>query len=183
MLADRQPSPSGKPIDDGTLQLPSYTRPIREVYHDILFHGPDLHGIDRIDGLGETGFAAQVKTGASPTTWIERPLRAGWLADPLAIDCAFQLMVLWSFEQTGAPSLPTKLGRYRQFQRTFPSGRVKVVAKVNRPAPHRETADIDFLDAQGAIVARIEGYECVSDASLKQAFRGNKIPKVARSPR
>ena len=183
VLADRQPSPSGKPIDDGTLQLPSYTRPIREVYHDILFHGPDLHGIDRIDGLGETGFAAQVKTGASPSTWIERPLRAGWLADPLAIDCAFQLMVLWSFEQTGAPSLPTKLGRYRQFQRTFPSGRVKVVAKVNRPAPHRETADIDFLDAQGAIVARIEGYECVSDASLKQAFRGNKIPKVARSPR
>ena len=92
-------------------------------------------------------------------------------------------MVLWSFEQTGAPSLPTKLGTYRQFQRTFPTGRVKVVAKVHRPAPHRETADIEFVDANGAIVARIEGYECVSDASLNQAFRRNKILKVARAPR
>ena len=183
ILADRLSTATSKRIDPGSLQLPAYARPIREVYHDILFHGPDLHGIERIDGFGPNGFAAQIKTGAAPSTWIERPLRQGWLSDPLAIDSAFQLMVLWSFEQTGAPSLPTKLGTYRQFQRTFPTGRVKVVAKVHRPAPHRETADIEFVDANGAIVARIEGYECVSDASLNQAFRRNKILKVARAPR
>ena len=32
-------------------------------------------------------------------------------------------------------------------------------------------ADIDYHDAAGQLVARIEGYECVMDASLQRAFR------------
>jgi len=54
---------------------------------------------------------------------------------------------------------------------------------VNRPSPHRAMADIDFLDADGEPVARIEGYECVIDGLLAPAFRRNRLPLVARSPR
>jgi hypothetical protein len=39
-------------------------------------------------------------------------------------------------------------------------------------------ADIEFLDEEGALVARIEGYECVSVASLIQSFRRNRLSRA-----
>ncbi len=155
----------------------------RAVYHDILFHGPDLHGIERIEALGPDGAVIVARTAPSPSQWIEQPLRQDWLTDPLAIDCAFQLMVFWCAVQTEGPSLPTRVGHYRQFRRNWPSQKVRIVARIARPAPHRATADLLFLDADGQAVARIDDYECVIDASLSQAFRRNRLPRVAGSPR
>ena len=48
---------------------------------------------DRRHGLGR---AAPRRTGSTD------PLRNQWLTDPLALDCAFQMMILWSVERTGA---------------------------------------------------------------------------------
>ena len=156
--------------------LASYSHAPREVYHDILFHGPDLHGLERIDGLGAAGVSATSKTGPAPTTWFGRPLRQGWLADPLALDSAFQLMCLWCHEQTGAVSLPTALGRYTQFRRAFPEGRVRIVARATRPSEYHARADYEFLDLDGGLVARIDGYECMIDRSLLEKFRRNRLP-------
>ena len=39
-------------------------------------------------------------------------------------------------------------------------------------------ADIEFLDSQGKLVARIEDYECVVDAALEKAFRANRIAEA-----
>jgi len=181
VLADRLPEFNGASID--TAGLTPSSRSPRSVYHDVLFHGPDLQGLERVEGLGPGGAAALAKTAPSPADWLQRPLRQSWLTDPLAVDCAFQLLSLWCFEQTGAASLPTSVGRYRQFRRTFPAPRVRIAAKVTRPAPHRVAADIAFLDLDGGLVARIDGYECVVDASLNQAFRRNRLHQVARSPR
>ena len=47
------------------------------------------------------------------------------------------------------------------------------------PAEHRAFADIEFLDGTGALVARIEGYECVIDPALAGAFR-NRLLEEAR---
>jgi hypothetical protein len=165
--------------------LPTWERSTRSVYQDVLFHGPLLQGIERIDGLGEAGIDAVVKTGAPPQAWVARPLRQSWLTDPLALDGAFQLLSVWCHDRAGAASLPTRVGRYRQFRRVFPSGRVRVLATVTRPAEHRALADVEFLDADNAPVARIEGYECVIDASLNQAFRRNRLvaPRAVPSPR
>ena len=46
---------------------------------------------------------------------------------------------------------------------------------MQRVSDHRAVADIEFLDAEGDPVARIESYECVIDASLNQAFRRNRL--------
>ena len=43
-----------------------------------------------------------------------------------------------------------------------------------------EIADESSVDD---LIARIEGYECVGNPSLRLAFRKNRLPKVARSPR
>src|SRR5439155_16624583 len=111
------------------------------IYDDVLFHGPDLQGLERIEGCGPEGIAATVRTAPAPTAWIDRPPRQAWLSDPLALDCAFQLLSLWCFEHAGSASLPTLVGRFRQFRRAFPTRRVRVAARVRRPAAHRAVAD------------------------------------------
>ena len=109
----------------------------------MLFHGPDLRGIERVEGCDERGIAVLCRTSPPPAAWIERPLRQAWLTDPLALDYTFQAMILWSFERSGICSLPTSVGRYRQFRRAFPPARVRVVAQVTqatelqRPGRHR----------------------------------------------
>ena len=40
---------------------------------------------------------------------------------------------------------------------------MRVVARVTRSSGMTVVADIDFLDASGPRVARLEGYECVTD--------------------
>ncbi|MBJ6800868.1 type I polyketide synthase [Geomonas propionica] len=144
-----------------------------------LFHGPDLHGIEQVDGCSAKGIAASVKGAPAPAKWIRRPLRSSWLTDPLVIDSAFQMMILWSFERFGAGSLPCFAGRYRQFQESFPREGVQIVIRVTSESQHGASADMEFLDrSSGKLVARLEGYECIIDPSLKQAFQRNKLRTV-----
>jgi len=143
-----------------------------------LFHGPDLHGIEQVDGCSAKGIAASVKGAPAPASWIRQPLRSSWLTDPLVLDSAFQMMILWSFERFGAGSLPCFAGRYRQFQEAFPREGAQVVIRVTAENPHAASADMEFLDRHtGKLIARLEGYECVIDPSLKQAFQRNKLPR------
>jgi hypothetical protein len=88
-------------------------------------------------------------------------------------------MILWSVENWGAASLPCLAGRYRQYRRSFPSGGARVVARVTRATSLHALADIDFVDADGRLIARLEGYECVLDAALQRAFRRNRLAPTA----
>jgi acyl transferase domain-containing protein len=147
-----------------------YGRTAEEVYQNLLFHGPDLHGIEEIEGCDERGISARVNSSPPPGEWILHPLRQRWIADPLALDSSFQLMVVWSQERRHAPSLPCHIARYRQYQHAFPASGVRVVAHVTRDSDLHALADIDFLDERGQVVARLEGYECVIDPALRRAF-------------
>jgi acyl transferase domain-containing protein len=156
-----------------------YTDTPEDVYQNLLFHGPDLHGIEQIEGCGERGIIAKVRSAPPPGDWIERPLRQRWLADPLVLDCSFQMMVVWSQERRGAPSLPCHIARYRQYQRAFPATGVRVVAVVTRDSDLHALADIDYLDERGQVVARLEGYECVIDPALRRAFGRQPLASAA----
>jgi hypothetical protein len=83
--------------------------------------------------------------------------------------------VLWTRDNLGSNSLPTAVGRYRQFRPAFGPGSVLVVAEIRQSTDSRAVADIEFLDDRGELVAQIESYECVVDASLGQAFRRNQL--------
>jgi hypothetical protein len=159
--------------------LHPYGREMTEVYRDLLFHGPDLHGIRRIDGMAQEGVSAWVAPAPAPATWIKQPLRGAWLADPLILDSAFQLMVLWSYECCGAFSLPSYVGQYRQYRKSFPAEGVGVRAVIRDSSSHRAVADLWFVDRAGELLAQISGYECVIDASLEQAFRRNQLASQA----
>jgi hypothetical protein len=145
-----------------------------DVYPERLFHGPELRGIQRLEGVSAQGIIGWTRSAPAPSAWINQPLRQRWLADPLVIDVALQLLILWSLEQRQAPNLPCRIGRYRQFRRTFPAGQFRVQAEIVRCSAHALVADVDVQDEQGQVVARLEDCECTIDAGLARAFRRHR---------
>ncbi|SHJ71002.1 polyketide-type polyunsaturated fatty acid synthase PfaA [Malonomonas rubra DSM 5091] len=172
--------PESKPAE-AKLELADYARSISEIYQpDRLFHGPDFHGIREVLGCAAEGISTLVSPAPQPNSWISQPLRNSWLADPLVLDSSFQMMILWSFEQYKAGSLPVFTGRYRQYQDSFPTSGAEVRVRVTEQSASKATAEVDFVDPlTGVLIARIEDYECVIDASLNESFQRNKLQGVA----
>jgi acyl transferase domain-containing protein/acyl carrier protein len=141
----------------------------------VLFHGAALHGIERVEAIAEKGVAAMLKAASAPIKWMTHPLRGTWIADPLALDSAFQMMILWSTAHRGAPSLPSALGSYRQFVSVFPKGGCRAVIAVALGISAIAVATIQFFDRQGNLLASAEGCEFVMDAALRDAFRLNRL--------
>jgi len=168
------------PAAGATPHTDPYPHPLDEIYRHFLFHGPDLHGIERVDGVAAGALVGTVYPAPSPSEWFTDPLRGAWTADPLVLDASFQLIILWSYAQHGAGSLPCFAGRYRQYRRAFPAGPVRVVVRVTRDNGSLARADIEYIDqADGILIAHLQDYECVIDPQLNQAFRRNQLlPRV-----
>ena len=150
-----------------------------KVYSDVLFHGPDMRFLLSVPHCGPEGIVVESRTSLPPASWVRLPIRDRWLADPAALDAAFQAMILWTENQMGAPCLPSFAARYRQFAQRFPERGVRIVLKAVRRADGLATADAEFLDESGGLVARMQGLECASDASLAEAFRRNVVDASA----
>ncbi len=151
----------------------------REYYSDgRLFHGHLLQGLELVSACDSTGIIGTAAAATAPETWMHNPGRSTWLGDPLVLDAAFQMLILWTEQHVDAPSLPVSIARYQQFRRNFPRTGTRIVARINEHHPHRVCADIEFIADDDQLVARILGYECICDAALWEAFRANQaIPE------
>ncbi|GIW81399.1 MAG: hypothetical protein KatS3mg105_3206 [Gemmatales bacterium] len=148
---------------------------LADAYETLLFHGPEFQGMTTIESCSEQGITAWSAAAAKPSVWMQHPLRSNWLADPLVLDVAFQMLIVWCWEQHRAPSLPVAIGRYRQHRRAFPPDGVRIQARVTRTAAARVFAHIEFISRTGELVAEMDDYECVMDEALVAAFRRNRI--------
>jgi len=157
-----------------SIALPDHALSLEKIYAEQLFHGPALQGIASVVGCGTGGISAVTRSTPAPSAWIRQPLRQTWLAEPLALDVAFQLMILWTLEQRGAASLPTAFGKYRQY-RAFPADGVRIEIRAASGNARHASASMRFLDANGRLIASLDGYECVMDRALSQAFRRSAV--------
>ena len=175
-LAARLPE-ADRPVNK--ISLNPYSVKGREIYNNgRLFHGPHFHGLEHVEGWSDQGIAAAIRTAPVPSAWVKHPMRSAWLADPLVLDSSFQMMILWSFEKHGVGSLPCFVGRYRQFRSVFPKDGVKALIRVTKANEHQAMADIEFMEnPTGDLIARMQDYECVIDASLNCAFECNHSAK------
>ena len=157
------------------VDLETYPHPLADIYRYFLFHGPDLAGIEAIEGVSDTAIVGSTRTAPAPSMWLRQPLRAAWIADPQIVDSAFQMMILWSFAEHGSGCLPCFVGSYRQYRRALPAGSIQIRIRIKSENGSMARADIEFLDAAGAIVAAMENHESVIDEKLNKAFRKNRL--------
>jgi len=153
----------------------NYHRSIQDVYNDILFHGAELHGIREIVACSSKGMTALISTAPEPRSWIKEPLRSGWIADPLALDAAFQMASVWCFEETGNVSLPSYCASYRQYCSVFPVDGITARLDVTDISEHKMTGDFTLVDSDSRVIAEMKGYEAVMDDSLYQSFKPEKF--------
>jgi hypothetical protein len=161
-LSSREPEGAEATLES---EFPPY-KSQRDLYKNFLFHGPDLRGIERIEGFSDKGLVAVSKTAPDPSAWIKSPFNSAWAADPLAFDVCFQLAAVWSRENEGAFSIPSAITRYRQF-RSFPKGNVRAVIRASRK-DNIILTDIELLDENGSLIARFDGYESLFYPMLKE---------------
>ncbi|MBW2178507.1 MAG: polyketide synthase dehydratase domain-containing protein, partial [Deltaproteobacteria bacterium] len=153
------------------MQDDNYGRSVEDVYNDILFHGIELRGIKKILSCSSSGMTARVSSAPAPAQWIKNHLRSRWIADPLVLDCAFQMATVWCYEETGNVSLPSYCASYRQYCSAFPAEGVTAVLAVTDLTDHKMTGNFLLVDKENRLAAKMTGYEAVLDASLYKAFK------------
>ncbi|HEV3439043.1 MAG TPA: SDR family NAD(P)-dependent oxidoreductase [Gemmata sp.] len=163
------------PLADRPPPVTPLSYSVSDAYRDFLFHGPELQGIERIEGASEVAFIGTAFSAPAPIEWFQSPLRSGWVAEPLVLDVSFQMMILWTRFHHDTGSLPCFAGRYRQYRKSFPAGPTTIVIRIRRDDGKFARADVDYLDPDGRIIAQMQDYECVMEKSLNQAFRRNQI--------
>jgi acyl transferase domain-containing protein/NAD(P)-dependent dehydrogenase (short-subunit alcohol dehydrogenase family) len=149
----------------------AYTRPMEEVYDKILFHGNALKGLQHILTLSPQTMVAELASAPPPDQWTTEPMRNRWIGDPLVLDAAFQMAIVWCFEQKGMLSLPSFGASYRQYCSRFPEEGVTAVLEIRQAAQNKMQGDFTFLDIHHAVIARLTGYEAIMDNSLTKAFK------------
>ncbi|MDP3284495.1 MAG: polyketide synthase dehydratase domain-containing protein, partial [Desulfobacterales bacterium] len=171
---------TGSPAKPPLFKIPdkiaskTYNRSMDEVYDKILFHGSELRGIREIVGYSSEGMVARISPAPLPQNWIKDPLRNKWIADPLVLDSAFQMAILWGFEEMKRVSLPSYCQSYRQYNSAFPPEGVTAVLEIRKTTKHKIICDITFLDKENLVVALLNGYEAVMDDSLLKSFKPQK---------
>ncbi|MCJ7616991.1 MAG: SDR family NAD(P)-dependent oxidoreductase, partial [Desulfobacterales bacterium] len=149
----------------------SYFRSMEEVYDKILFHGIKLRGIKEIISYSPHGMLARISSAPSPVKWMKEPLRSNWIGDPLVLDSAFQMAIIWCFEEMGVVSLPTYSASYRQYRNKFPSEGVTALLEVKEVTKRKLKGDFTFLDKDNVVVAQLKGFEAAMDDSFFKAFK------------
>jgi hypothetical protein len=86
-------------------ELAPFPMTVAEAYRDLLFHGPLFQRIASIDGMDERGASAVILP-STPGGCLRGSSGATWLLDPVMVDCAFQLQVVWARQQWGMTLLP-----------------------------------------------------------------------------
>jgi acyl transferase domain-containing protein/NAD(P)H-dependent flavin oxidoreductase YrpB (nitropropane dioxygenase family)/NAD(P)-dependent dehydrogenase (short-subunit alcohol dehydrogenase family) len=97
------------PLDD----LPPYPLDLDETYRDLLFHGPLFQGIAAIEGMDERGARALLRPSA-PSRCVAGADGLEWLLDPILLDCALQMQVVWARRHWDVTLLPSQIGACRR---------------------------------------------------------------------
>lgn len=138
--------------------LGAYPLTVSESYERLLFHGPALQGIEEIHGFGRNGISATLVP-SSPSRLMNGATARRWLIDPVVVDSAFQLALLWARLQSNITVLPIRFAVFRRF-RPLSGSRVRCEFSA-QPADGNQSFEskITFSDEMGQLLWLIEGME------------------------
>ena len=84
---------------------------VEDAYRDLLFHGPLFQGIVEVAGMDGRGAGARLRA-SQPGRCVAGSDGRPWLIDPVMLDSALQMQVLWARLQWNVTLLPAEIGEY-----------------------------------------------------------------------
>lgn len=138
-----------------------------EAYATWLFHGRLFAGIERVEAVGDNGLHAMLRpsnvgecfAGGAPGTW---------LIDPVLVDSALQMVILWARTYRDMTPLPASVTCYHRFGPP-PTGRVwcevAVRSEHHNPAIY---ADLMFYDESGTPFGWLENMQGTCSKALNR---------------
>jgi malonyl CoA-acyl carrier protein transacylase len=156
--------------------LQAFPMSVENAYERWLFHGPVFQTIQEIQGVSEDVIVGVLRP-SLPQACLTCPRPCKWLLDPVIVDGAFQLTLLFARLQTDMTPLPARFGTLRLFSELNGSDvRCVIRARFNAGGQHLET-DTTFLSPSGEVIGVLEGAEFTSSPAL------NRLGGQWREPR
>ena len=140
----------------------------RQVYSEMLFHGPRFQLLSAIT-VGSEGIDAQVKA-TSPRLFLGNGASSSqWLFDPGMIDVSPQLAWVWARVRQSKSALPSRFGRVVRYGGGDPAANLKLQFRL-RPAPHEHAVVYDalYVDAGGRVRLSVSDGESIASAALNR---------------
>lgn len=143
------------------VDLPGPPPGIRSVV-EALFHGPAMRAVVSVEGVGPAGILGVVRR-SLPQQLTAQPGDGPWLLDPLLLDAAFQLALVWTRTQLGKWSLPSRFDLLVQgpIRSTDPEALCELRVRPDT-SDQILRADVEVRERRtGAVLLRVEGAELV----------------------
>jgi hypothetical protein len=148
-------------------KLEAFPMSVQNAYERWLFHGPIFQTIEEIQGVTDNAIVGVLKT-SSPRSCLARATSGNWLVDPVVIDGAFQLTLLFARLQTDMTPLPARFGTLRIYSDlTGPNVRCEIRARFSAGGQHLQTHTI-FVSSSGEVIGVLEGAEFTSSPALNR---------------
>jgi acyl transferase domain-containing protein/NAD(P)H-dependent flavin oxidoreductase YrpB (nitropropane dioxygenase family)/NAD(P)-dependent dehydrogenase (short-subunit alcohol dehydrogenase family)/acyl carrier protein len=160
--------PSSPRLDDFSLSDPvSLPFALEEMYRQWLFHGPLMAGIRDIKGIGADGIAGDLMP-SMPERCLGTNAQGSWVIDPVVLDSALQLIIVWARTHWDMTPLPARMRSYKRFgalagQRINCQMRIKPDA-----AGHIVHCYIAFYGDDGQLLGLVEDAEGVCSKALNR---------------
>ena len=140
---------------------------VSEAYEQWLFQGRCFAAIAAIEGIRDDAIVGVLQS-VAPSVCLPAAPDSQWLIDPTVVDASLQLVILWERHWHDMTPLPVHIGRFRLF--TSLSGQpVRCLVKAAASdAGASLAADIYYTDAQGRLLAVLEGLQCACTKSLNR---------------
>jgi NAD(P)-dependent dehydrogenase (short-subunit alcohol dehydrogenase family) len=133
----------------------------------VLFQGTAMRGIESVTGIGPDGAEAVLRP-SKPADLIDGADDGAWLFDPVIIDSALQLAMIWYRLYHDMTPLPSRLAHLRRFA-AWPPGTVRCQMRARAAgAGHTLTADYTFTDGTGKLLAALDQMELSGSRSLNR---------------
>jgi len=159
------PAPGGGPAPLSSVR--PFPTSVEKAYENLLFHGPLFQGIRTIEGLGEEGISGWV-TPSVPARCLRGANGGDWLIDPVVVDSAFQLGILYARSHYDMTPLPA---RFRSFRRFAPFNGAPIRCEFRskaRAEGHVLDIQIAFIDENGRLLGMLEDMELSCSRELNR---------------
>jgi acyl transferase domain-containing protein/NAD(P)H-dependent flavin oxidoreductase YrpB (nitropropane dioxygenase family)/NADP-dependent 3-hydroxy acid dehydrogenase YdfG len=175
LMGPRLPSSPGR--DDFALNdVVSLPFSLEEMYRQWLFHGPLMAGIREIKGIGTNGIAGDLMPSA-PEKCLGRNAQGTWVIDPVVLDSALQLIIVWTRMQWDMTPLPSRMRSYKRFG-ALSGQRISCQMLIKSDAAgHIVHCYVAFYGDAGQLLGLIEDAEGVCSNALNRLAHTKDNPE------